>query len=204
MYSPKHYREEDRRVILDFILQNEFATVVAFDGEKPIASHLLTELVEDGEVLLVNGHMSKANPLWRTFDEGREALLIFQGPHAFVSATWYDHVNVPTWNYQSVHAYGVPRLVTDDDQARRILSRLIRKHEPEAYRLESLPEDFVASHLKGIMAFQVEITRLEAAFKLSQNRDDNNYRNVVAELERREDAASRGVADAMRRNRPFG
>jgi len=203
MYSPKHHREEDRRKILDFIHQNEFATLVAYDGEKPVASHLLLELVEDGETILINGHMSKANSLWKLFEKNQEVLIIFQGPHTYVSATWYDHLNVPTWNYQSVHAYGRPRLVTGYGETHGILSRLIQKHDPgSSYRLESLPQDFVQAHINGIMAFQVEVTRLEAAFKLSQNRDDNNYRNVIAELEKREDGSSHAVAQAMRRNRP--
>src|SRR4030095_4291605 len=152
MYISKLYREEDRTKILEFLHQNEFATLVTYDGEKPTASHLLMEVAQEGEKLFVNGHMSKANPLWKTFDKHPEVLIIFQGPHTYISPTWYDHVNVPTWNYQAVHLYGEPRLVTALDELQTMLSHLVAKQEgTSTYRLESLPSDFVMSQMKGIV-----------------------------------------------------
>ena len=204
MYSPKLYREEDRQKILEFIRQNEFATLVLFDGEKPVASHLLVEVVEDGERVNIYSHMSRANPLWKLFESNHEALVIFQGPHTYISATWYDHVNVPTWNYISVHAYGRPSLVTDHDEMYALLSRLVERHEADhTYRMETLPQDFVEKEMKGIAAFKVEVVRLEAAFKLSQNRNDTDYQNIIIELEKRADELSAQVAQAMRKNRPL-
>ena len=161
MYISKLYREEDRGKILKFLRQNEFATLVTYDGEKPTASHLLMEVVEDGEKLFVNGHMSKANPLWKTFEKNPEVLVIFQGPHTYISPTWYNHVNVPTWNYQAVHVYGKPRIVTDHDEMYSLLKKLIERHEAESqYKLETLPQDFVEKEMKGIVAFQIEVTRI--------------------------------------------
>ena len=202
MYIPKLYREEDRVRILDFIQQNDFATLVTYDGEKPVASHLLMGIKEDDENLFVNGHMSRANPQWKTFDLNREVLVIFQGPHTYISPTWYNHVNVPTWNYQSVHVYGKPRVITDYDEAYEVLKRLIDRYESNShYRLETLPKDFVEKEIKGIVAFQIEVTRIEANYKLSQNRKDEDYRNIIAQLEKRTDDLSHGVAEAMRENR---
>jgi transcriptional regulator len=202
MYIHKLYREENREKILEFLRQNEFATLVAFDGEKPVAGHLLMEIAEDGENLFVNGHMSKANSLWKTFEKNSEVLVIFQGPHTYISPTWYNHVNVPTWNYQSVHVYGKPRLITEHHEAYGLLKRLIDRHEADShYRLETLPQDFVLKEMKGIVAFQIEVTRMEANYKLSQNRDEENYRSVVSHLEERKDELSQGVAEAMRQNR---
>jgi transcriptional regulator len=202
MYISKLYREEDRVKILEFLRQNEFATLVTYDGEKPVASHLLMEVVEEGEKLFINGHMSKANPLWKTFEKNAEVLVIFQGPHTYISPTWYNHINVPTWNYQSVHIYGSPRILTDHEEIYEMLSRLIARNEGNpAYRMETLPPDFVEKEMKGIVAFQVEATRIEANYKLSQNRDDESYWSVVSHLEEREDEMSHGVADAMRRGR---
>lgn len=144
MYISKLYREENHSKILEFLRQNEFATLVTYDGGKPTAGHLLMEVIEDGENLFVNGHMSKVNPLWKTFEANPEVLVIFQGPHTYISPTWYNHVNVPTWNYQMVHVYGSPRIVTDYDEAYALLSRLVSRNEGESsYRLESLPQDFV-------------------------------------------------------------
>lgn len=204
MYIHKLYREENREKILEFLRQNEFATLVTYDGEKPVAGHLLMEIVEDGEALFVNGHMSKANSLWKIFEKNSEVLVIFQGPHTYISPTWYNHVNVPTWNYQSVHVYGKPRLITEQHEAYGLLKRLIDRHEADShYRLETLPQDFVLKEMKGIVAFQIEVTRIEANYKLSQNRDEENYRSIVSHLEERKDELSHGVAEAMRKNRPF-
>ena len=203
MYISKLYREEDREKILVFLKQNEFATLVTYDGEKPTASHLLMEVVEDGERLFINGHMSRANPLWKTFEKNSEVLVIFQGPHTYISPTWYNHVNVPTWNYQAVHVYGSPRIVTDHAEAYNLLSKLIKRHEAEnQYKLETLPQDFVAKEMKGIVAFQIEVTRIEANYKLSQNRNDEDYHNIVSRLEKRDDEMSHGVANAMKEKRP--
>jgi transcriptional regulator len=203
MYIHRLNREENREKILEFIRQNEFATLVTYDGEKPVASHLLMEIVDDEENLFVNGHMSRANSLWKTFQKNVEVLVIFQGPHTYISPTWYNHVNVPTWNYQSVHVYGRPRLITEHGEAYGLLKRLIDRHEAKSdYSLEGLPKDFVEKEIKGIVAFQIEVTRMEANYKLSQNRDDENYRSIVAHLEERTDEPSQGVAQAMRKNRP--
>ena len=203
MYIHKLYREENREKILEFLRQNEFATLLTYDGEKPVASHLLMEIVEAGESLFVNGHMSKANSLWKTFEKNSEVLVIFQGPHTYISPTWYNHVNVPTWNSQSVHIYGKPRLITEHREAYGLLKRLIDRHEANSrYRLETLPQDFVEKEMKGIVAFQIEVTRIDANYKLSQNRDDENYRSIVSHLESRTDELSHEIAEAMRKNRP--
>ena len=203
MYISKLYREEDHTKILEFLQQNEFATLVTYDGEKPTASHLLMEVMQEGENLFVNGHMSKANPLWKTFEKNPEVLVIFQGPHTYISPTWYNHLNVPTWNYQAVHIYGKPRIVTDQEETYGILSRLVARNESNAaYRLETLPQEFVSKEIRGIVAFQVEVTRIEANYKLSQNRNDEDYHNIISRLEEREDEMSHGVAEAMKEKRP--
>lgn len=204
MYTPKLYREEDRLKILEFLQRNDFVTLVCHDGQRPVASHLLVEVVEEGERLLINGHMSRANPSWRTFENNPEVLVIFQGPHTYISPTWYNHVNVPTWNYQAVHVYGKPRLVTGYEQVYRLLKRLIDRHEKNGhYTMETLPRDFVEKEIRGVMAFQIEATRIEANYKLSQNRNDEDYWNIVSRLEEREDELSHGVAEAMKLRRPM-
>jgi transcriptional regulator len=202
MHIIKYFREENREKILTFLRQNDFAILVAYDGEKPVASHLLMEIAEDGENLLVNGHMSRANPLWKMFERNPEVLVIFQGPHTYISPTWYNHLNVPTWNYQSVHLYGRPRVISDKSESYGILKRLIDRYETNSpYRLETLPEYFVEKEMRGIAAFQIEVKRIEANYKLSQNRDDESYRNIVDHLEERPDDFSHGIAKAMKQNR---
>jgi len=202
MYISKLYREENREKILEFLQQNDFATLVSYGGERPVASHLLVEVIEEGEKLFVNGHMSKANSLWKTFESDREVLVIFQGALTYISPTWYNHVNVPTWNYQSVHVYGKPRTL-EQNEAYSVLKRLIDRYEKNSpYSMETLPPDFVEKEMKGIVAFQIEAARIDANYKLSQNRNDEDYQSIVTHLEERTDELSHGVADAMKGNRP--
>lgn len=202
MHIIKYFREENHEKIIEFLRQNDFGTLVAYDGKKPTASHLLMEVVEEGETLWINGHMSRANSLWKMFETNPEVLVIFQGPHTYVSPTWYNHVNVPTWNYQSVHVYGKPSIVIDRAETYGILKRLIDRYETKtSYKLETLPQDFVEKEMKGVAAFHIEVTQIEANYKLSQNRDEESYRSIVSHLEQRPDDLSHGVAEAMRQNR---
>jgi len=201
MHIPKYYREEDKTKIVQFLKQNNFPAIVSHDGEKIIATHTPVETIEhqDGS-LKIYGHISKANPQWKTFGE-QEVLLIFQGAHTYISPRWYNHVNVPTWNYMMVHVYGKINMLAGDE-VHALLSRLVQNHEPQAgYSLESLPEDFVQKEIKGVAGFEVNVTRIDAAYKLSQNRDDESYQNIVTELEKREDADSAKVAEEMRKRR---
>jgi transcriptional regulator len=201
MYIPKLYREEDREEILEFLKQNNFPALVTHDGEKPIATHLPVEMIEaeDG-TLSILGHMSRANPQWKSFGE-QEALLIFQGAHTYISPRWYGHVNVPTWNYMMVHIYGKVRLV-EGDELHSLLSKLVKNHEVEtSYSLEGLPEDFVKKEMNGVVGISVDVTHIDAGYKLSQNRNDVDHESIIRELEARGDEQSVGVAKAMRKGR---
>jgi transcriptional regulator len=201
VYIPKYYREEDRQKILAFLKQNNFPAIVSFDGERPIATHTPVEVVEnENGSVAIYAHISRANPQWRTFDN-QEILLIFQGAHTYISPRWYNHVNVPTWNYMMVHVYGKVRLL-QDDELYTFLSRLIQNHEVKpSYRLEGLPQDFVQKEIRGVVGFAIDVTRIDAGYKLSQNRNDEDHENIVQELDKRGDIDSMKVASAMRDQR---
>jgi len=201
MYIPKLYREEDREGILDFLKRNNFAAIVSYDGKRPIATHVPTEVHEDEQGgLVIYSHMSRANPQWKTLT-GHEVLLIFQGPHTYVSARWYNHVNVPTWNYTIIHVYGRAREI-QGEELYSLLSRLVQSHEStSAYRLETLPQDFVRREMNGVFGFAVEVQSIDAGYKLSQNRNDADHQNIVFELEKRGDQDSKAIAKAMREQR---
>ncbi len=128
MYIPKLYREEDKTTIVQFLKQNNFPALVSYDGEKLVATHLATETIEhvDGR-LTIFAHMSKANLQWKSFGE-QEVLLIFQGAHTYISARWYNHINVPTWNYMMVHVYGRVSMV-EGEALYTLLSNLVTRHE---------------------------------------------------------------------------
>jgi transcriptional regulator len=201
MYIPKLYLEEDRAKIIEFIKGHGFPALVSYDGEKLTATHLPVEVVSnaDGSIIIL-GHMSRANPQWKSFG-GQELLLIFQGVHTYISPRWYNHVNVPTWNYMMVHVYGKARMV-EGQELHDLLSSLVRKHEVETgYTLESLPAEMVQKEMKGVAGFALQVTRMDAAYKLSQNRDDESHQNIIHELERRGDNDSAEVARAMKEKR---
>jgi len=197
MYIPKYYREENRRTLMDFMRLHNFAALVTFDGERPVATHTPVEVIESDDSLTIYGHISRANPQKHTFD-GREALLIFQGAHTYISARWYDEVDVPTWDYMIVHAGGPLREVAGDDLY-GLLSRLVEKQEQRSsYRLETLPQEMVQKEIRGVVGFAMDVKRLEGGWKLSQGRSEAERASIVRELEGRGDEDSRKVAAAIR------
>lgn len=207
MYIPKLYQVTDEAVINRFIQQNSFATLVSCDEQTPVATHLPLELVQtaNGDKFL-HGHVSRANKHWQTFNSANDVLAIFSGPHTYVSARWYQQVNVPTWNYMVVHVYGKPRLITDHDELYDMLKQLVVKYETNAvtdkpYKLETLPPEYVKKEMRGIVGFKIKIERFEAKFKLSQNRQQQDYDNVIAELQKSDGSNALAVAQAMTENR---
>lgn len=201
MYIPKLYRQEDHAEIMDFLQNNNFATIVSSTDGVPTATHTPVEIVESEGGLLISGHISRANPQWKNLGS-EEVLLIFQGAHTYISPRWYDHVNVPTWNYKILHLYGLVRELHGQELF-GLLSRLVKKHEGgDEYQLEKLPTDYVEAQMKGIYGFTIDITRLEASYKLSQNRDDLNHASIIQHLQERTDEASHEIAESMRKQRP--
>jgi transcriptional regulator len=202
MYMPPHFVEERPDIIADFIARHGFATLVTTGDAGLMASHLplLYEPDAGGHGRLL-GHLARNNPQVRDLAGGREALAIFQGPHAYVSPTWYaTQPSVPTWNYAVVHAYGTAEAITDPAAMNDLLDRLTRTYEAgrePAWRLAEQPERYIAGMQRGIGAFAIAVTRLEAKFKLSQNRNEEDRRRVVAALDAA-DPASADVARLMR------
>jgi len=196
MYIPKYYREEDRQKILAFLKQNNFATLVTFDGEKPIATHTPVEVVETENGWTIYGHLSRANPQKKTFGK-QDALLIFQGAHTYISARWYTEVDVPTWDYMIVHIYGKVREI-QGDELYSVLSRLVQNHESNSsYRLEGLPQDMVQKDIKGVFGFVMDVTRIDGGYKLSQGKTEEERRKIVGELESHGDENSKEIAKAI-------
>ena len=208
MYVPPHFKETDLCELKDCIRNIDFATVVSCDGARPIASHLVVELTEDGAGnLCLNGHMARGNQQWKTFQAETEALAIFLGPHTYISPTWYTSVEaVPTWNYIAAHVYGAPRIISEHGELYEMLRHLVEKHESMnhnmgSYNLKDLPRDFVEKMMGGVVGFQIRVERIEASYKLSQNRKVEDAENVMVELKRRTDENSRKVGEEMERVR---
>ena len=186
MYIPKAFAEDDPAAIRGVIAQNPFATLVTVDGQEPFATHLpLRHFPGQASPGILVGHVARANPQWRHLETGREVLAIFQGPHAYVSPSWYEtQPAVPTWNYVAVHAYGRARLITDATEIRSRLRELTAHFEaglPQPWTPD-LPEDYWQRMTQALVAFEISLTRLEGKFKLSQNRPANDVRGVIQAL----------------------
>jgi transcriptional regulator len=201
VYLPPHFTETREDVLLDHIERHDFGTLVT-SGSELIASQV-PFLVErrDGKLVLL-GHLARPNPQCADLESGDEALVIFQGPHAYISPSWYSAgPAVPTWNYASVHAYGAARVIRDRDWLSDLLRRLSERHEAREavpWRMQDLPDAFLSGMLGGIVGFEIAVTRLDGKFKLSQNRPAVDRPSIVAALEARDDADSHGVARLMR------
>jgi transcriptional regulator len=177
MYLPHAFEERNQARIHAMMREHSFATLVSQVEGAPFATHLPLLLDPNrGPHGTLLGHVARANPQWRSL-EGQEVLVLFQGPHAYVSPAWYEtELNVPTWNYVAVHAYGRARLIEAPDELFGLLQRLVHLYEsdrPEPW-VPDLPEEFLQARLAAIIGFELEITRLEGKFKLGQNRPEQD------------------------------
>ncbi|MGE0657883.1 MAG: FMN-binding negative transcriptional regulator [Reyranellaceae bacterium] len=188
MYVPGHFAINDPATMIGFMRANSFALLTSCTDEGPFVSHLPLLHVEGGgpHGRLV-GHMARANPQWRHFASGKPALVVFWGPHAYISPSWYETANqVPTWNYQTVHAYGLPRIVEPQHEVLETLRSLVDTFESgfdAPWRMDSLPAGQAAAMTRGIVAFEIVIDRLEGKAKLSQNKTQTDRERAAAMLE---------------------
>lgn len=201
MYRPKHFDDNDPARIAALMQRHSFATVVTHDGPAPFATHMPVLFHADaGPHGTLVTHMARANPQWRHFADGREVLVIFHGPHAYISPAWYEtQPAVPTWNYAVVHAYGIPQLVEDAASLRAMLRELVaafENHRPEPYG-DQLTDVYLDKLSPAIVGFEIPITRIEGKFKLSQNRTAADRTGVIAALQKSSDQNEREVADLM-------
>jgi transcriptional regulator len=201
MYIPAAFRIEDAAKLADFIRRYSFATLVTQDGGTPFATHLpMLYHANESEHGTLLSHVAIANPQWKHFGTKTEALAIFHGPHAYVSPSWYTvSPAVPTWNYSTVHVYGVPEIIEDRQRIEAMLNELVATYEAgfEQPWKGDLPDEYREKMLKGIVAFEMRVTRIEGKFKLGQNRSAADVQSVFEALARSEDADSRALARLM-------
>jgi transcriptional regulator len=201
MYIPSYFRVEDPKKIAEFIRQYSFATLITVDENEPFASHLpMLFRPQTGDRGTLLSHMARANPQWRHFAAGREALAIFHGPHSYISPAWYKtEVAVPTWNYAVVHAYGVPTAFSEPERVVALLRETVSFYESSFERPwpGDLPEDYRDKLMQGIVAFEMPLTRVEAKFKLGQNRPQADIQGVFDALVRLGDTESGTLAQLM-------
>lgn len=198
MYMPEAFREDDLALLYAFMRGQSFGALVTLQDGLPIANHFPFLLDEQrGPKGTLLAHMARANPQWRSFSTGQEVLAIFQGPHTYVSPSWYVHDpagSVPTWNYAVVHAYGLPRIIEDPQELYALLRASVENFEAPFIPPWTLHDaDEYAQRMKSIVGFALQITRLEGKFKLSQNRPNVDRERVIAALKQQDSP----VADVM-------
>ena len=186
MYSPKFNQVADRSILIEAMQAYSFAILFGpqSDLQSPVplaATHLPLIVKDEGEYGILEGHFARANRHWQSL-AGRETLVVFPGPHSYVSPTLYvEELSVPTWNYIAIHAYGTLSLIEDDPGKEALLKSLIQIHDPAWYeKWLAMPDGFRRTMLAGIVGFRIPIARIDGKFKISQNRKPEERRNVHA------------------------
>lgn len=205
VYTPKHFDEIDVVRLHTLIRAHNFATLICTQQGEIAVSHL--PLLLDAKRGVLRGHMARANSQWRMFSPDQEVLVIFQGPHHYISPRWYvSHPSVPTWNYAVVHAHGPAQIIDSSVELEALVRDLAEHHEAGAAQpwVMALPGEYQAKMLAAIVGFEIRITRLEGKFKLSQNRPAADRPLVIEALEQLGNDEARGVAALMRERQSQG
>jgi transcriptional regulator len=206
MYQPPHFREDNLEVQHSLMSAHPLGLLVTLGSTGLVANPIPFALDAAASPLgTLKAHLSRANPQWQDFDASREALVVFQGPETYITPSWYaakrEHGKVvPTWNYAVVQAYGRLRVVDDPDWLRRQIAAMTDAQEadrPEPWTVSDAPAPFVAAQLKGIVGIEIEISRIEGKWKVSQNRPEADRQGVAAGLRHAQGEASRQMADMV-------
>ncbi len=199
MYKMTHYTEQDKQKIIAFIKEHSFAVVTGAGNEYPVASHLPLEIIEEGEQLFFTGHLMRKTDHHLAFEKNENVLVIFSSPHAYIDAGWYTNpAEASTVNYMAVHAKGKISF-TDEAGTVEAIKQLTDKHigssSPASF--DNIPKDYVAAMLKAIVGFKIAVTAVHNVFKLSQNKNEEDRQNIIAQLQKRGEAYSTAIAREM-------
>jgi transcriptional regulator len=202
MYSLPYFKEQDPETVLQFIKENPFAFLCGCDAaNKPVASQIPVFIDEKDGTLFLSGHIMKNTDHHRAFLHNPNVLAVFTGAHTYVSASWYhDKEQASTWNYMSVHAKGILKFL-DHQALLDVLKRTTNHFENNPYsgsNFEDLPTEYIEKLSKAIVAFEVEVQQIENVFKLSQNRDEKSYHNIIDKLDN-QDPDGKKIADEMKK-----
>ncbi len=202
MYIPLFNSFSEPEKVIDFMQRFSFATLITAKNTIPIATHLPFLVKYENDTLTLISHLAKANNQWQDL-ESTQILVIFSEPHAYISTKHYDiEVEVPTWNYISVHAYGTAKIITQTEQVMEILENTIDNYEKEYQKKwQNFPQEYKLNMIKGIVAFQIEITDLQAKKKLSQNKTQKEQTTIINSLSKSEDSNEKLIAEYMKENK---
>lgn len=197
MYKFPYYTEEDQQKVIAFMKENSFATITGIGEQYPVASHIPLEVeVQDNGKIFLTGHLMKKTDHHIAFEKNNNVLVIFNGPHTQVSASWYTNPAMgSTWNYMTVHAKGKIKF-KDEAGTVEAVKAITNKYEghdrPSSFH--NISQEYIDKMVKAIVGFSIEIESLENTFKLSQNRDEESKRNIIEQLIKRGDDNSKAIA----------
>lgn len=202
MYIPKHFLVEDQSQVVRFMKEYSFATIVSMQENKPVATHLPFVIEEREDNLVLIAHFARANEQWKELKQ-QTALVIFAEPHAYISPRHYEtELNVPTWNYVAVHAYGKVEIMPEGQKAVEVLEKTIRNYEAGyEQQWKQLPEKYKEAMVRGIVAFEITVTNLQAKYKLSQNRTENERAVIIETLKLSKSEVEHKIGELMENKR---
>lgn len=204
MYIPKLNLMTDKAEAVAFMQRFGFATIITAKNNVPVATHLPFVVKNEDENIVLLSHFAKANEQWKDI-ENHKVLVIFNEPHAYISPKHYEkELNVPTWNYISVHAYGEGKLINEIERVIQILESTIDFYDTSyQQQWNRLPHDYKLGLINGIVAFEIRITNLQGKKKLSQNKTKNERANIINALSQSDDTAEKLIAEYMKNNEPL-
>lgn len=205
MYKTAYFTEHDMQTVTDFVKANPFATLIGNHNNRSVATQVPLLITEREGKLILRGHMMRKSDHHIALEGNSEALVLFTGPHCYVSAGWYAERGVGgTWNYLTVHARGQIKFF-DGTETLKILTELTHKYEdnkPKPELVENMTDEYLQTHIKAIAGFEIVVDDLYPLFKLSQNRSDDSYRNIVNELLATGNNEDIAIANEMKKRRP--
>jgi len=199
MYIPSIYKNENIEEVKEFIKQYGFGILISQAGGRPEGTHIPLQLeVDTNGNDVLTGHISKSNPQWKSFSDSSEVLVIFNGPHSYVSSSWYEKEDAPTWNYMAVHVYGSIAIV-QGEALKNMLRKLVDTYELASkcpVSVDSMSPETM-EQINGVVGFQIKINEIQAAYKLSQNKSENDHNSIVKELENNGGHGAKKIAKEM-------
>jgi len=201
MYVPKIFEANSIEDVRAFVETNGFSSLFSAKSGQVMATHtpLMIEVRDDEEFLI--GHIARGNIQHHAFDGSTPMLAVFMNQHAYISSSWYDHINVPTWNYIAVHIQGTADVI-EGEELKSSLHNLVTKYESKngtGFNIDQMPAEMLNREMKGIVGFRMRIDTIEASYKLSQNRNESDYKNIISKLKESGDSLSMQIAEDMER-----
>ena len=206
MYIPAHFQEHDLHATAALVREFSFGTLVSVVDGLPWATHIPFQLeIDKGGEWLLHCHVAKANEQWKALEKQPAVLTIFRGPHSYISPSWYDKPNVPTWNYQAVHLSGKATIMNETElqaMLRSMMKHYETAHAEHPLDFDAIPKATLDKDLKGVIGITIRIEKIEAVRKLSQNRNDASKETIIHELKKLNAYDAARIAEEMRKTSP--